>query len=126
MKTIQTTNEVNQCELMIKPKNKKQQKELDNYINYLGLKTKGEVFILNCILSLDWSRRKILQSIDEIKENKDGKSISFEITMTAPRIITHYSTSNPYNDIGWSEGYNTSLEKRMFHVYHQMDYYTNK
>jgi len=110
---------------MIKPKNKKQQKELNGYIKRLGLKTKGEIFILNCVLYLDWSRQKIVQSIHKIKENEDGKSISFRISMTAPRVTTHYSTSNPYNEVGWIEEYADSLEKRMFHVYHQMNYYTN-
>ena len=116
---------MNQCELMIKPKNKRQQKQLDNCIILLGLKTPGEIFILNCVLYLDWSRQKIVQSIDKIKEDSDGKSISFKITMTAPNITTHYSTSNPYNSVGWSKEYSESLEKRMFHIYHQMDYYTN-
>ena len=116
---------MNQCEAMIRPRNKTQQKQLSNYITLLGLKTKGEIFILNCVLYLDWSRQKIIQSIDKIKEEEGGNSISFKITLTAPRVTTHYSTSNPYNNIGWVEEYAESLEKRMFHVYHQMDYYTN-
>jgi chromosomal replication initiation ATPase DnaA len=118
-------NVMNNCELMLKPKNKKQQQELDRYIQHLGLTTKGEIFILNCVLFLDWSRQKIVQSIEKIKEDNDGKSISFKITMRAPSTTTHYSTSNPYNEIGWIEEYSKSLEKRMFHVYHQMDYYTS-
>lgn len=116
---------MNNCELMIKPKNKKQQKELERYIKFLNLKTKGEIFILNCVLYMDWSRQKILESIKYLKEDEDGKSISFKINMTAPRVSTHYSTSNPYNDKGWVDEYAKSLEKRMYHVYHKMNYYTN-
>jgi hypothetical protein len=116
---------MNACEAMLKPKNKKEQKELDRYIKYLELKTPGEIFILNCVLYMDWSRQKILQSIEHIRESDDKKCILFKITMRAPSLTTHYSTSNPYNDIGWStEEHTNSLEKRMFHVYHQMDYYT--
>lgn len=116
---------MNSCELMLKPKNKRQQQELDRYIKNLGLTTKGEIFILNCILYLDWSRQKIVQSINKVEEYGDGKSISLKITMTAPRITTHYSISNPYNSIGWVKEYEESLEKRMLYVYHQMDYYTS-
>jgi chromosomal replication initiation ATPase DnaA len=116
---------MNNCEAMLRPKNKKQQQELDRYINHLKLKTKSEIFILNCVLYLDWSKQKIVQSIEKIKEDKDGKSVFFKITMRAPRVTTHYSTSNPYNEVGWVKEYADSLEKRMFHVYHQMDYYTN-
>lgn len=119
--------ELNACEAMLKPSNKKQQKELDNMIKFLQLKTKGEIFILNCVLYMDWSRQKILQSIEHIKESEDGKSVSFRITMRAPIITTDYSTSNPYTDgKGWREPYNNSLGQRCWHVYHQMDYYTNK
>lgn len=117
--------ELNACEAMLKPSNKKQQKQLDNLIKLLDLKTKGEIFILNCVLYMDWSRQKILQSIEHIKESEDGKRIYFRITMRAPSLTTDYSTSNPYTDgSGWGKPYNTSLEQRCWHVYHQMDYYT--
>lgn len=119
--------EMNSCEAMLKPRNKKQQKQLDNFIKHLDLKTKGEILVLNCVLYMDWNRQKILQSIDYIKESEDGKSISFRLTMRAPSITTDYSTSNPYTDgNGWREPYNNSLEQRCWHVYHKMNYYTNK
>jgi hypothetical protein len=116
---------MNKCEAMLMPRNKKQKAELDRYIKHLNLKTKGEIFILNCVLYLDWSRIKILQSIEFIKESDDGKSIDFHITMTAPRITTMYSTSNPYISDWWSREYAKSLNNRMFHIFHQMDYYTD-
>lgn len=119
--------ELNACEAMLKPSNKKQQKQLDNLIKLLDLKTKGEIFILNCVLYMDWSRQKILQSIEHIKESEDGKRISFKITMRAPSLTTDYSISNPYtNGDGWHKPYNNSLEQRCWYIYHQMDYYTKK
>lgn len=117
---------MNTCELMLKPRNKKQQKQLDDYIKSLELTTKGEIFILNCVLYMDWSRQKILKSIKSIKETDNGR-VSFYISMIAPYIITNYSTSTPYGDrTGWTNEYAESLEKRMFYIYHQMCYYTNK
>lgn len=119
--------ELNSCEAMLKPRLKRQQKQLDNLIKLLDLKTKGEIFILNCVLHMDWSRMKILQSVDYIKESEDGRSVSFKITMRAPSTTTSYSTSNPYTDgSGWREPYNKSLEQRCWHVYHKMDYYTKE
>lgn len=110
-------------ESALRPSNKKQQKELDNYIKQLNLKTKAEIYILNCVLYMDWSRQKILQSIKFIKESEDGESISFYIAMRAPNVTTSYSTGNPYKEEGW--GLNT-LNERLRHTYQQMDYYTTK
>ena len=119
--------ELNSCEAMLKPRLKKQQKQLDSLIKLLDLKTKGEIFILNCVLYMDWSRQKILQNVDYIKESEDGNTISFKISMTAPYMTTHYSTSNPYTDgKDWTDGYNKSLDRRCWYVYHQMDRYTTK
>ena len=119
--------ELNSCEAMLKPRLKKQQKQLDSLIKLLDLKTKGEIFILNCVLYMDWSRQKILQNVDYIKESEDGNIISFKISMTAPYMTTHYSTSNPYTDSkNWTDGYNKSLARRCWHVYHEMDRYTTK
>lgn len=116
---------MNACESMIKPKNKKQQKELDGYIKHLNLVTKAEIFILNCVLYMDWSRQKIVQSIDRIRERTDG-TVTFRIVMKAPYLTTDYVTSTPYgNGEGWAGDHANSLEKRMFYIYHKMDYYTS-
>lgn len=108
-------------EFPIKPKNKKQQKEFDRYVKFLNLQTEGEKFILLCVLSFDWDRRKILQNIKYIEESEDKKYIKFDITMTAPNITTVYSTGNPFNGNGWSL---EKLDERLWYTYHQMDYYT--
>lgn len=110
-------------ERSLKPSNKKRQKEFDNYIKQLNLKTKGEIYILNCVLYMDWSRQKILQSIKFIKESEDGRSINFYITMRAPSITTNYSTGNPYKEEGWRLD---TLSERLTYTYHQMNYYTTK
>jgi hypothetical protein len=115
--------ELTNWELSIKPSNKKHKKELDDYIKKLDLKTKAEIYILNCVLYMDWSRQKILQSIKFIKETDNGSSVLFNITMRAPCITTDYSTSNPYKEKGWKLD---TLDERLRYVYHQMDYYTKK
>lgn len=117
---------MNACELMIKPRNKKQQKELDGYIKQLDLKSEGEIFILNCVLYMDWSRQKIIQSINKIRERPTDGLICFHIVIKAPYITVDYSISSPYGDVsGWAGDYANSLEKRMFYIYHRMDYYTS-
>ncbi len=117
---------MNACEIMIKPKNKKQQKELNGYIKHLNLVTKAEIFILNCVLYMDWSRQKIIQSINKIRERPTDGLICFHIVIKAPYITVDYSISSPYGDVsGWEKEYANSLEKRMFYIYHKMDYYTS-
>lgn len=44
-------------------------KELDGYIQKLNLTTKGEVFVLETILRMDWNRYIILLNIEKIEYN---------------------------------------------------------
>ena len=111
----------NSCLSYIQPKHKKHKEEFNRYIKYLKLKTKGEKFILNCLLRFDWNRDKIIQSIPFIKE--ENESIRFKVILTAPRISVNYSVPSPYKKEGWTETYDT-LEKRMWYIFHQLDYYT--
>lgn len=113
---------LNSTEAMLLPTNKKERTHLERMIKHLGLKTKGEIFILNCVLHLDWRRQIIIQNIDFIEEKVEG-SICFRITLTAPSMTTHYSTGCPYREEGWSLD---SLDERMNYTYNQMRYYLKK
>ena len=110
---------LNSMEAMLLPKNKRERTHLDRIIQSLDLKTKGEIFILNCVLYLDWRRQIIIQNIDFIKEKREGE-ISFRITLTAPSTTTDYVTGCPYREEGWALD---SLNERMSYAYNQMVYY---
>ena len=116
--------ELNSCESLLKPRNKKHEKQYENYIKNLKLVTEGEKFILLCVLNFDWRRRKILSFIEYIKEDQVTNSIKFRINMTAPSKTTDYSISSPFPEFGWTDEYQ-GLSERMFYVYHQMDRYTS-
>lgn len=113
----------NLVELTLAPSTKNQKKEYIRWIKHLNLSTKGEKYILLCILNFDWKREKILDNINYIKECKNGESISFYITMRAPSITTDYIVGNPYKEEGWSLN---TLNERLWYTYHKMDDYTRK
>lgn len=111
-------------QLSIYPRLKTQFKQFENYKKILGIQHRQEEFILLCILSSDWSRRVILQTINQIKVS-DGSSsmVRFKFSLTAPRSTVHYSTSNVFKSEGWSKPYCDSLVARGWYIKHNMDYY---
>lgn len=124
MKSTSTGNTLSIARInIIEPKTKEQDEQYQDYINKLGLTTPGEKFVLLTILSFDWRRLKILEEIRSIRQT--GSLIDFYISFRAPRVITNYSVSSPYDNTGWTEEYSKSLEKRMWYVYHKLESYTD-
>lgn len=101
----------------IKPRLKRQEKQLDGYIKSLKIKYPEELFVLTCILSFDWNRRIIIQEIEKIK--REYGMVRFRVICTAPSSTTDYVISNPYEETGWYiyGDKNPSLEARMDSVW---------
>lgn len=106
----------------IEPRTKKQIKEYERWKKHLNITLPQEEFILKTVLTQDWNRRVILQSIKFIRKSKSSDMVDFNITLTAPSKTTDYTISNPYREDGWSDKMNT-FKKRATYVYHSMLYY---
>lgn len=103
--------------LGIEPKTKKQKAELDRYRKYLGVKLLQEDFTLKCILSFDWNRRIIIQTIDKVKRESSLGMIKFHVTLTAPSHTVNYVVGNPFE----TKGQFLDTEKeRCINVYNEL------
>ena len=91
--------------------NKKQQKELDRYINHLGITTDGELFVLEHILRRDWGRDIILESIDTIKYNDTGYGGLVHVVCRTRSSCYDFSVSH----LG-SPGFSKSLEEHKMYI----------
>lgn len=104
----------------IEPRTQKQQKQLDNLRKKLKIEEPKCDFVLKCILSFDWNRRCIIQSVDEVSKTKSLDMVKFKVNVTAPSMLVDYSVSNPLKEEGWSL---KTHEERCWYVYHQLSKY---
>jgi len=103
---------------IIEPTNNKQRKKLEGYVKYLKITLPQEMFVLKSILSFDWHRKIIIESIDHIKYSKSLGLVKFRVVCTVPRSTTDYTVSNPFKIDGWDES--MSLEDKKDYVYNSL------
>lgn len=101
--------------------NKTQQKQLDNYIEKLGITTQGEEYVLLHILKRDWGRDILLQDIEMIKYNAKGYSNSVGVKCRTRNGSYDFSVSHLGGD-GWHV---KGIEEHKMYIskdlYHKMD-----
>lgn len=106
---------VHTCYNCIEPTKKEHEAELAFWMKKLKITLPQEEFILKCLLSLDWRREVIIETIEEIKYV--NRMVRFKFLLKAPRVSVSYSASNVYKETGWSSDLD-SFEKRAWYVYH--------
>lgn len=108
----------------IEPRNKKQQKELNRYRNYLKILEPQEDFVLKCILSFEWNRDIILYTIEKVEKSKGSLDmIDFRVHVKAPSCTVDYVVSNPLREEGWKLN---SHSERCWSVYQSLRRYITR
>lgn len=99
---------------------KKQQKQLDAYIEKLGITTEGELFVLKHILHRDWNRDILLIDINTIKYNASGYGGLVLVNCRTRNGSYEFSVSH-LNPDEWDDALGDQESYISSDLYHKMD-----